>query len=711
MGFWKSSPAPGWGRRRGLTVILAAATFAALWLSAEVLRSALAPLVFQRDISLLDSGFYENNRSFLADPRLRLIPPQLPGPSDAWAGGEPKEIILPLTFSSAATVTIWFLESHDSAPPVLEFITDNTAVKAAVPRGGGKIAGLWADEGTRSRIQVSIPSGARDNRELIVRSVEGSWAAPERIVIRQRAGWLSKAAFVAFLAMAWGLVSILSQDPWVRGGILWVRSLIGRAGAALFPAVATPARAAALVFAIGFGAMWIARDALIPFGAQWQQMYYMLGGDEPEYMLGAYSLAHDADVNLFNNVKDGVGRELFNLPDYPPAFHGSLKHFQRFAPAMAGADPEEWKERQLLIHRPGVSALVAPASFFPGKMRWWAYFIISLAASALLAWGMFILLADGMRPWPALIIATAIFLSPPTIFYGSQVSPDSVFPLMAMVAALLLRRPGPARAVAASALLAALPWFSDRAIPSAFILGLAALALAPGWRWRMTCLLILGASAAGLMAYYHGRFGVPWPVYHSSRSPVSGMTAHLGLLSTLLGMDRGILFQAPVFALAAPALWQWGKSGRDRILFLAVGISLLLTLALIAAAWPDNTGGAGPAGRFNMALIWLCVPALAAWVEIGVRPRAAWIMGVFLAAGLAQTALLIGEPWRWFVAHHPLFTWRWAADLADLFPNLTEFDAGSLGAAAAWGTFFLVCAALCVGRPVRAGAPPHPPGA
>ena len=701
MGFWKSKPTIGEERRVPQVWLfgLTAAMIVAMTLSSGAVSAIFAPLVFQRDIALLDSGFFEQSQSFRADLDSRIIPPQLPGPQDAWAGGEPKEIVLPMPFTSGARVTIYFLESHDSAPPVLEIIPDGgKAIRAAVQKGGGKIAGLWAEEGTRSRIEVSIPAGADENRELIIRTVEGSWAAPERIVIRQRARDVSIAAGILAVALAWYLIISLRREPWVRRMGGRGRFAFDSFGAAISPAVSTPLRGALVMFVIGFGAMWIARGNLIPFTAQGEARYYMLGGDEPEYMLGAYSLAHDGDLNLYNNVKSGIGQQLFNLPDYPPAPHGSLTHFQRFAPAMESADPAKWKERQLLIHRPGASALVGPASFIPGQMRWWSYFIISLAASALMAWAVFILMVDRAPPWPMLIIGAALFISPPTIFYGSQVSPDSVFPLMAMVAALLLRRPAPARVVAASALLAALPWFSDRAIPAAFILGLAALALAPGWRWRTACLSILGASAVGLMFYYHDRFGVPWPVYHSSRSPVSGVTAHLGLLSTLLGMDRGILFQAPIFALVAPAFWQWSRYGRERVLLAAVGLSLLLTLALIAAAWPDNTGGVGPAGRFNMALIWLSFPALAAWAQIGMRPRAAWIVALFLTAGVAQTVVLIGQPWRWFVAHHPLFTHRWAGDLVDFFPNLSSFDTESLTAAAAWGAFFLLCAVACVGH-------------
>lgn len=679
------------------TVALAAALAVALWLSSAVLAAIFAPIVFERDISLLDSGFYEKNKTFRADPDDRKIPPQLPGPLDGWAGGEQKEIELPIDFDSPVRVTIYIMESHDSAPPALEIARGKATTRKTVPKGGGRIAGLWADEGTRSCLVATLPaSEGADDRRLVIRSVQGSWAAIERVVVRPKVGSLSITALLAALALGFFFFKEVARHPWAGSVVRKARAGVDNVGALLFPAFATPGRAAVAVFIVMSIGAWFVRGSLVPYSADGPEKHYMLGGDEPEYMLAAHSLAFDGDLNLYNNVKSGVGKTLFNMPDYPPAFHGSLKNFQRFAPRMKDVDPEEWKEKQLLIHRPGLSALISPAAFFPEKMRWWSYFIVSVAWAALLAVGVWALLADGMKPWPVLAIALAMGLSPPSIFYTSQASPDSVFPLMAMAAALLLRRPTPARVVAASALLAALPWFSDRAIPSAFILGLAALALAPRWHWKTVSLVILGFSAVALMRYYYVRFGVPWPVYHSPRSPISLSTAHLGLLSALLGMDRGILFQAPVFALAIPAFWSWLREGKGKTVGAALGISILLTLALISAAYPDNTGGVGPAGRFNMALLWLSFPALAAWMETGPRPRALWIMGMFLAAGLAQTIFLIGEPGKWFVTHHPMFTFRWMGDLADLFPQTPGAAIGSNATMAAWGLFFAVCAVVCM---------------
>ena len=165
-------------------------------------------------------------------------------------------------------------------------------------------------------------------------------------------------------------------------------------------------------------------------------------------------------------------------------------------------------------------------------------------------------------------------------------------------------------------------------------------------------------------------------------------SAPKGAVTTLLGVDRGILFQAPVFSLAVAGLWRWWQSGERRIQCGMVGLSVLLTFGLIAGAYPDNTGGVGPAGRFNLSLLWLSFPALAVWIHCGVGARGGWILGLFLGWGLCQSILLAGEPWRWIYQSHPMFTYRWAADQSVWFPDLNAFDGPSLMKAAVWGFIF-----------------------
>jgi hypothetical protein len=531
----------------------------------------------------------------------------------------------------------------------------------------------------------------------VIRSAEGSWVAMERIEIRVAPGSIWYAALLAAVALAIVTWRLAMRDPWVIGAWGAFRSTVMAVGSMLAPVVATPGRMALAAFVIGFAALSAEREALIPHGAEGEAKYYLLGGDEPEYMLGAYSLAHDLDLNLRNNIQSGIGKTLFNKENYPHPLHGSLWHFRRVAPAMARANEAEWRERQLLIHRPGLSALIAPAAFAPERMRWWAYFMVSLATCAFFAAALTALAAEGPAPGTVFLAGMAMFLSPPTLFYGNQAFPDPVFPLMAALAAALLLRPTPARALGAALLTVAAPWFSDRAIPAAAAMGVAAIILAPGTRWRVVAALILGAGAIPLILYYMDRFGVPYPVYHGVRSPVTLTSIPQGALTALLGVERGILFQAPVFILAAPALWSWWARGGQRALCAAVGISIALTLILIASAYPDNTGGVGPAGRFNLSLIWLSFPALVMWINGGMTARGRWILGLFLAAGLAQSFLLAGEPWRWFSQSHPLFTFRWARAQAAWFPDLSEFTGASLMTAGVWGVFFAAAAWACLG--------------
>ena len=695
---------------RSTTLIALLGSIAAFWASSDLLRSVFTPVMYERDFALLESGFFESHNRFESDPQTRIIPPQLPGPQDSWAGGEPKEIILQVPVASRARLWIYLMESHDLAPPALEiFDGAKLAAHLEVPKGSGLDTGKWDEYGTRSTLKVSLPPWSGEGpRKITIRSVAGSWMAIERIEIRPISSGASRAALAGGLALLLLAAMSARKDPLIQRTMGAVCGLIEAGNRAIAPYICTGPKIAIVTFVVGFSILSLLRERLVPFSAPAPEKFWRLAGDEPEYMMGANSLAHDGDVDLRNDIASGVGEIIIGLSDYPPAYHGSLEHFKSFAPGMAGVEKDTWGDRQLLVHRSGLSALIAPAAYYPDKMRWVAYLIVSASASALLAIALGFLVADGLAPGPLFLLGMGIFLSPPTIFYGNQASPDSVFPLMAALVAALLWKPTAARTIAAAMVVAAMPWFSDRAIPSGLALGLAALMLAPGARTRGVVLGVFTFGSALLISYYFDRFGTFHPVYHGVRSPVTMESLPKGLLSALLSANRGVLFQAPIFILMAPALWRWWKSGQNPVLLAAVGGGVFLTLALIAGAYPDNSGGVGPAGRFNMALVWLAFPALAAWMQAGISRPGKWILGLFLAAGLAQTALVGWAPWRWFTNTHPVFTYRWARDIAGVFPDLSMFDAASLRLTAIWALIFLVSAALSAGAGAGQGSPPDP---
>ena len=680
--------------RYKIAVVLTVFAIALLYFALEVL-GVFNPVLLERDISMLDSGFFEKHKRFNADISEGVIPPQLPGPMDSWAGGEPKEIafLIPF-FSGDASIVIKFLESHDSAPPLLEIVAGGKTVsRLQVEKGGGKGPGLWNEEGTRSRVETVIPGAMLEkDKRVVIRSAEGSWVALESVIVRCSPSIFSYAAWpLMFLALSVALWLVVEYPAKLFEPV----NLASNEEVQMYGRwISTPARLGAVTFIVCFFAMAGAREVLVSHGAAGPQRHWMLGGDEPEYMIGALSLWQDGDLNIRNQVKSKEGEKATGLKDYPNEYHGSLRHIKKFAPAMKGANEEDWKGRQVLIHRPGISAVIAPASMAPEKMRWWAYLMVSSVVCLLLSACLAVLAHDGHRSATLFAIGLAMALSPPTFFFANQVYPDPVFSLALALAAVLLNSPSFTRVALAALLVAFLPWFSDRAILPAAALGLAALYMAPDGKSRWTALGIMAAGATLLASYYYSRFGVPYPVYHGVVNPVALGDIPKGLLTMMLDVKRGILFQAPVFILAPLAFMAWWRNGKARPAAAALGCGLGLTMFLVGATWPENTGGAGPAGRYNLALVWLAFPAMAMWPANRMSRIAKWIMGLFLAFGVIQSALLVMWPVSWFSVSHPLFAIRFARANGDILPDLDKFTGQSLTLAAVWGVFFIAAAIL-----------------
>ncbi|MBI5814976.1 MAG: SGNH/GDSL hydrolase family protein [Nitrospinae bacterium] len=128
--------------------------------------------------------------SFKASADSPLIPSQLPGPADAWAGYESKEITIEAPHAGGLWLKVHFMDSHEKTPPVLSVIAGGAEVDTIiVPKGAGVDAASWETSGSSSVRDILIPASARKgSRELTIRSVSGSWAAIREITVC-RAPW------------------------------------------------------------------------------------------------------------------------------------------------------------------------------------------------------------------------------------------------------------------------------------------------------------------------------------------------------------------------------------------------------------------------------------------------------------------------------------------------------------------------------------------
>ncbi len=202
--------------KKGAIWALAALTFAGLLL---IGYSSISKTVYTGDYGVLRDAAWKETNSFRASKEESLIPMQFPGPLDTWAGGEPKEIVIPVTMNGGATLAINFLDSHESAPPTISITVGGDEMgRFRVSRGSGKGRKHWRENGIRSQISVAIPPAKFGGGEtpIVLKTVEGSWAAIQDVTLGKPVPhWLDNAviAGLVILALLW-LWWITSRKLW-----------------------------------------------------------------------------------------------------------------------------------------------------------------------------------------------------------------------------------------------------------------------------------------------------------------------------------------------------------------------------------------------------------------------------------------------------------------------------------------------------------------
>jgi hypothetical protein len=354
-------------------------------------------------------------------------------------------------------------------------------------------------------------------------------------------------------------------------------------------------------------------------------------GDEPRFLLTARSLAHDGDVNVFDDYRSEAYRS-----------------FYMHKLASAGApDPAH-----RTLYEPGglgFPLLLAPA-YIAGGAHGVELFLAALAA---LAVAFAYLLAARVVPDPWALGATlAVGVSPPLLAYSTTVYPELAAGALLAGAALLgleaAERPTRPRVFGCFMLLALVPWMTVRLAPAA--LALALYVVVRLRRQRHGLLALMGAEIAGFsgalfVAVNEGFYGGVTP-YSGLPVGVSATGAHtLGdyadraprLAGLFLDRDAGLLRWAPVLLLALVGLWLLWRGHRERLVQAVPGYRTMGAAAgvcaaaigaqLVVAAFvaPAITGPWFP-GRQLVAVLPLAIP-LVAW---GLRhmPR----LGVALAA-------------------------------------------------------------------------------
>jgi hypothetical protein len=361
-------------------------------------------------------------------------------------------------------------------------------------------------------------------------------------------------------------------------------------------------------------------------------------GDEPRFLLTARSLAHDGDVNVFDDYRSET-------------YRGFYMH------KLASAGVPDPAHRTL--YEPG--GLGFPLLLAPAYKAGGAHAVeLFLAALAALAIALAYLLALRVVPDPWALGATiAVGVSPPLIAYSTTVYPELAAGALLAAAALLglgaAERPTGPRVFGCFLLLALVPWMSVRLVPAALPLALYVVVRLRRQRHGLLGLMgaeIVGFSGALFVAVNEAVYGGITP-YSGLPASVSATGAHtLGgyagraprLAGVFLDRDAGLLRWAPVLLLALVGLWLLWRGRRERLAQAVPGYGTMCAAAGVCAAAigvqlvvaalvaPSITGPWFP-GRQLIAVVPLAIP-LVAW---GMRhmPR----LGLALAAVTAAASV------------------------------------------------------------------------
>lgn len=681
-------------RGRIAAYALAVALVVTFAISSYAIYNSFSSVEYSTDYTALEEGFWHSKNVVDIGEKRDKIPVQIPGPLDRhWAGDGVKGVQINPPVSGDLTITLRLIESHDKKPPLLLFfIGDKETARFQSPPGAGKNPGLWNIHGHRSKFTFTAKN-VPPNFELIILNIKGSWAAIKSITIAPiLPSWAKWATSISwFFLFASYLAYAIPEKRWFVH-ITWGQ----KRGRAIYETLIEtikqrPGRVAILLFITLTVIFAVNREIIVPYNSDEERRTHLLSGDDHSYMIAALSLARDGDLNIYNNVKEEHWRQF--MPDFSNILRlGKLAAYQAVAPRMKDVDPAEWKEKQLALHRPGTSALIAPSSLSKDNFRWWSYVTISFISVMMVSVTAFLWLSGSSvtRNPITLVLIVAFALSPPSFFYFNTVLPDLMASLILFLIVALLYRPTKGRLIASALLVIAAPWFTDRVVAPAAILGIGSLFMTQKKEIRISLVAIFGVGAVALGAYYYQRFGAPYPIHHDPRENAIAI-ANIPIVSIkiLLDSGRGILFLAPVLVFAPAAFYRWWKSGEKRFLFFLTLSGLVLSVLTVTAHiyW---RAGQCPAGRYSIVFLWMALPAFIMWAKTGMTLREKIAITILLVLGFMQTIFLFDNPGAWRTDFHIMLNFPETHFFHAYMPWLYKPDYGEWLKAFYWGAGFFV---------------------
>jgi len=473
------------------------------------------------------------------------------------------------------------------------------------------------------------------------------------------------AAAIVFAGIAaFGRVLRIDVDPYltlVAAAILLLSIPLGFL--AFANEVRWSANRAFVIAAIGYALM-------IPL-----QLRTPIDGDEPYYLLMTESLVRDHDLDLTNQYRDqahsDIGRtDLLPQPGDPRGPHGE----------------------QYSRHEPFLPILMTPGyalGGLPGALAVIALFGALLARSTIR-----FLEDEGIGDATTRMLFPLIAFGPPIVFYATRIWPEVPAAFCFVEAVRGIRQRRPPRWIAA---IFALVLLKIR-------FGLLAVVLLVRVLRTKRQVAIAGAVVAVPLV-------IAWLISgnamntHSIREllPSGAIFYWLGLFGLILDGAAGLVFQAPFFALAVPALARW-RSMPDGFR-LGMSASLLYVLYLIPRS--EWHGGWSPPLRYIVVLMpILALGAAVMWERVCAGSRT--VIALWTLMLLIHGAVF---PWRLFhLANGENFIGEslstiWHSDFSRLMPSFIRPNMAAVVGSVLLSVVLIFVAFVRVKRPWPSGSP------
>lgn len=257
----------------------------------------------------------------------------------------------------------------------------------------------------------------------------------------------------------------------------------------------------------------------------------------------------------------------------------------------------------------------------------------------------------GCGPRASALVGLACGLATPAYVYGSLSYGHQATAFCGLAAFVLIQgvRPDLFRSFLAGALTAAAPVVELQAAPVSVVLGVLFLCARPSWKGVVAYAIGAAIPAIALLAYNRAAFGSIWDLgyfhhdtaqfaaVHSRENPLGLRTPDWSKVVPLLwGQHRGLLFYAPILALA-PIGWIAFALGR-RWQVLAASLGGSLAVFFVNLSYPEWSGGWSTGPRLLVPLIPFAMLGVAG--AIALRPR--WVLPVALPLIAAGAVLMLG---------------------------------------------------------------------